>query len=612
MIKKYLKKGFVYYLLASLLITGIFLYYIQGDSIIDRIDGWGWLFFVTSCISHSALLTLALLLVFYLPLVLIRRHNIAAILFVGSVSLLTVISFVNMQVYKIYRFHINGFILNMLTGPNAADIFQFDSALYFREGLMLIFLIVLCIVLWFVANKLAKLMHKVLVCSFIIFIIAITLIANGLHVYGVFVVKPSIMLTSRLVPYYFPLAMNDLLIDMGIERHVVDDNVDISFGDLQYPLNPLTFTSSDSTKTNIIFILIDSWSKRSLTEETMPNLWSMSMQENYYANHISCSNGTRSSVFGLFTGLQPYYWPSFEASHTSPLLIDRLLSLGYDFRSYPSATLDSPPFSTVLFHEVPNLRTETLGNSPYQRDSVIAADFVKDIPALAKRNCPFFAFVFFDMPHGLTYPVDKPKYFTPAWDYADYSILNNDTPVEPFWNLYRNLCHATDQLIGDVINQLKACNLYDNSLIIITGDHAQEFNENHKNYWGHSGNFSQYQIGVPMIVHKPGFEAPIKFFHRTTHYDIVPTIMHDYLGVSSPLEYYCVGKTLDDESPRLWHFLGNELQYAFLLEKDTILTKEGDGWIEVTDAAMNPIDNYHINPKKFERVVNDLNRFFKK
>jgi hypothetical protein len=27
---------------------------------------------------------------------------------------------------------------------------------------------------------------------------------------------------------------------------------------------------------------------------------------------------------------------------------------------------------------------------------------------------------------------------------------------------------------------------------------------------------------------------------------------------------------------------------------------------------MNPIDNYHINPKKFERVVNDLNRFFKK
>ncbi len=606
------KKGLIYYALASLFIASIFLFYIQGDSIVGRIDGWGWLFFMSSCVSHSALLVLPLFLVFYLPLVLFQKQKMAASFFIGMVSMLAALAFVNMQVYKIYRFHINGFILNMLTGPNAGDIFQFDAALYLQEGGLLLLLVGLSIGLWFLAVRLAKTLRMVYVRCTLLFFLVMLLLANGMHAYGAFVVKPSILLTSRLVPYYFPISMSSLLTKMGVERHTMDTDMDISGGDLQYPIHPLSVAKNDSARTNIVFILIDSWSKRALTEETMPNLWSLSLQESYFNNHVSCSNGTRYSVFGMFTGLQPYYWPTFQASHTSPLLIDQLLAQGYDFRAYPSATLESPPFASVLFQKVPNLRVETKGNSPYGRDSVIAADFVHDIPLLSKQKKPFFAFVFFDMPHGLTYPTDKPKHFTPAWDYADYAVLRNDMPVEPFWNLYRNLCYVTDQLIGKVIAQLKACHLYDNSLIVITGDHSQEFNENHKNYWGHSGNFTQYQIAVPLIVHQPGQKEPVRYAHRTTHYDFVPTLMHNYLGVTNPFEDYSVGRLLTDASPRHWQFVGNELRYAFLLEKDTILTKEGSGWIEVTDAHLNPVDNYHINPKQFEKVVEDLNRFFKK
>ena len=223
---------------------------------------------------------------------------------------------------------------------------------------------------------------------------------------------------------------------------------------------------------------------------------------------------------------------------------------------------------------------------------------------------PFFAFLFFDMPHGLIYPADRPQRFKPAWQYADYAKLNNDTPVEPFWNLYRNLCYATDSLVGLVINGLKREHLYDNTVVLLTGDHAQEFNENHKNYWGHSSNFSRYQTAVPLLMHIPGRE-PATYSHRTTHYDFAPTIMHDYLGVKNAPEEYSAGRLLTDTAPRTWHFVGNELRYAFLLERDTILTKEGAGWIEVTDADMNPIQDYHIQPKKFEKAISNLNRFFR-
>lgn len=604
------KTGFIYYLLASLFIGLLFSAYIIGDTVASQIDGWGWLFFLTSCLSHAALLVLALYLVAFLPWTLLRLRRLAATLFVVSVSVLGMLGFVNMQVYKIYRFHINGFILNMLTGPNPGDIFQFDGALLRQEGLLLAVIAAISVALWVAAGRLASHWGKK-TCAWGAGLVAVLLLtANSLHVYGAFVVKPSILLTARLVPYYFPLSMSSTLERMGIERHTLDiDDSSGGKGELQYPLHRLT-TSSDAPKTNIMFILIDSWSKRALTQECMPEIWQLAQNEQYYDNHVSSSNGTMYSVFSIFTGLQPYYWPAFQGSHQSPLLIEQLLAQGYDFHLYPSATLKSPPFHRVLFQHVPNLRTDTEGESPYERDCRIASDCIKDLPAMAESGKPFFTFLFFDMPHGLTYPADRPQYFSPAWLYADYAALNNDTPVEPFWNLYRNLCHATDSLVGCVVSELKRQQLYDQTLVILTGDHAQEFNENHKNYWGHSSNFSQYQIGVPLIVHQPGSSAST-FAHRTTHYDIVPTLMHDYLGVTNPIDDYSCGHQLNDSTPRLWHFVGNELRYAFLIENDTILTKEGAGWIEVTDAQMNPVKDYHVRPRLFEKAIRNLNRFFK-
>jgi hypothetical protein len=47
------------------------------------------------------------------------------------------------------------------------------------------------------------------------------------------------------------------------------------------------------------------------------------------------------------------------------------------------------------------------------------------------------------------------------------------------------------------------------------------------------------------------------------------------------------------------------------VEGDTILTKEGAGWIEVTDAQLNIVNDYRINPKAFDSAIKNLNRFFK-
>ncbi|MBQ3753547.1 MAG: DUF3413 domain-containing protein [Prevotella sp.] len=186
------KTGFVYYLLASLYIGLLFSAYIIGDTVASQIDGWGWLFFLTSCLSHAALLVLVLYLVAFLPWALLRLRRLAATLFVVSVSVLGMLGFVNMQVYKIYRFHINGFILNMLIGPNPGDIFQFDGALLRQEGLLLAVIAAISVALWVAAGRLARHWGKK-TCAWGTGTVALLLLtANSLHVYGAFVVKSSI------------------------------------------------------------------------------------------------------------------------------------------------------------------------------------------------------------------------------------------------------------------------------------------------------------------------------------------------------------------------------------------------------------------------------------
>ena len=607
---KLIQKGLWYYVWATLLLALLLMAYIWGDPVVQAMDWQGCFFFLASCVGHAAVVMLAVWLVCFLPWALLRLGRTAMGLLAGATALMGMLTFVNMQIYKIYRFHFNGFILNMLTGPNAGDIFDFDTKLVATEVALLLLVAGVAVALVPLAALSARRWPVSRLRWGVGLLAGCLVAANAYHIYASFVAKPSVMMSSRIIPYYFPLSASSMLQRMGFERHVVEAGGGANgSGELNYPLAPLQ-TDSLTERPNIVLVLIDSWSKRSLTDECMPQLSQLAREEQYYANHVSCSNGTRYAVFGLFTGVQPYYYTAFEAARVSPLLVDRLLQLGYDFRAYPSASLKNPPFHRLLFQHVPGLRTETEGTSSYERDLRIKDDFIADLPTLKQSARPFFSLVFFDLLHAYSLPKELLGRFQPSWEYGDFARLNNDMDPTPFWNLYRNSAYQTDLMIAEIVEALRAQGLYDETLLFITGDHSQEYNENHKNYWGHNSNFSTYQIGVPLIVHIPG-QAPARHTHRTTHYDFVPTLMHDHLGVANPPADYSAGRLLNDSTPRLWHFVGNELRYAFLVEGDTILTKEGNGFVEVTDAQLNLAPDYRIKPREFDQAIKSLNRFFR-
>lgn len=572
----------------------------------------GWLFFITSCISHAAMFALIPYLL-SLIFTFCRCTKTARIVQIVGIVLLCIINYLNSQVYAIYHFHINGFVLSMVFGEGAGEIFNFDIMLYLKE--IALFLVVAAIVIgvWYVSYLLWKKRQKAYAWTIAGCIIGCTLFAHLCHIYGAFYQQPSVMKSSALLPYYFPTTSNGLLLKLGCtppRESMIQMNGKQS-ADIQYPIQPLQKEKMNpDSLPNIIFILIDSWNTRSLTAECMPNAYQFAQQNQWFSNHVSGSNGTRSGVFSLFFGLSCYYWESFDPAHIQPLFIKRLQELSYEIQTYPSATFADPPFGRVIFGGVPGIHTETKGNTPLERDTRIAEEFISDSQQHKKSGKPFFSFLFFDLPHSFGLPTDKNKRFQPAWAYADYTKLSNDMDPTPFWNMYRNCCYQDDLLLGRIFETLKKEGLMDNTIIILSGDHSQEFNENHHNYWGHNGNFSKAQIGVPMIWHVPGVK-PQKFMHRTTHYDVVPTLMKNHLGVKNNPADYSMGRMMMDKTPRLWHVVGSNLNYAFIINNDTILEKTADGALDVYDAHMNPVKNYHLPAKQFDQAIKQLNRFFK-
>ena len=604
-----IKTGFVYFLLSSVLLALVFLTYLLRAASWAFMDAGGWVYYAASCWSHAALFAVLPFLLLYLPAALLKapRGVCGGLMCAGEVLVVTVFV-VNAFVYNLYHFHINGLVIDLLTGPGATEIFVFSPWLYAKIGLYLLAIVALCAALWWLAVRIRGGRHQWR--NGLLTLLGVTLLAQGMHIYAAATLKLSVLESTDYLPYYFPLRMNSTFEKWGwIDGDALSLTQFSSEGaSVAYPVHPLQVTPPDSLL-NIVIIGIDSWNYRTMTPECTPNIYAFAQESENYTQHISSSNGTRGGIFGLFTGVTSYYWDSFEYANIQPLLVTELLRQGYDVQTYPSATFTGPPFAKMLFADVKNLNVTTEGKTVYDRDCQLTRNFLRDLDRHDGQR-PFFSFLFYDLPHAIELSKDKLYHFQPSWDYADYTKLNNDLDPTPFFNLYRNCVWTVDSLAGQVIGALKERDLLRNTVVMITGDHGQEFNENHKNYWGHWANYSRPQTGVPMIYYYPGCQAGDRHY-RTTHYDVSTTLLKQILGVQNPPEDLSMGKMLQDSTSRDWHVVGNDLFYAFILNDGTIIEKRGAGNVVVFDKQMNQLDDYPLNAKQLNDAIIRLNRFYK-
>jgi len=210
----------------------------------------------------------------------------------------------------------------------------------------------------------------------------------------------------------------------------------------------------------------------------------------------------------------------------------------YQKKAFTSARFSYPEFDKTLFS---NFKKEELQSyskgEGWERDRKNVTDLISFID---QATGPFFGFMFFESAHA--------NYYFPAEsviekDYLeDFDYLVTDIPanIKQIKNRYINASHHLDSQIARVFHYLEKTNKLDNTIVIITGDHGEEFLE--KGRWGHNSTFSQEQIRVPLVIHHPEMKMkPVSAM--TSHIDLPATILN-ILGINDDPSHYSYGQDL--------------------------------------------------------------------
>lgn len=121
-----------------------------------------------------------------------------------------------------------------------------------------------------------------------------------------------------------------------------------------------------------------------------------------------------------------------------------------------------------------------------------------------KAADPFFAFLLL---------MDTHNDYAPKEGFPDYG----SRPVD----LYAHNIHYVDYFMSELVAWLKEIGEYDNTVIILTSDHGEEFKEHESTLHGH--NFFEEVLRVPIIMKLPNI-APKEIETPVLNSDIFPTI----------------------------------------------------------------------------------------
>ena len=343
-------------------------------------------------------------------------------------------------------------------------------------------------------------------------------------------------------PFYKPMTSKRLFRKLGITDFEQPPQAAIPSGGnraLFYPSEPLVCPAP--THQNVLLIVVDAWRGDHLDAKFTPNIARLVPESLRFEHHVSGGNVTRFGIFSIFYGLPGNYWFPVLGHQTPPVMMSELVRQQYELKILGSAPLVHPEFDRTIFSGIPGLRLKTPGDTPWARDRRVAADMVEFLSDPARAAKPFFGFLWLNSVHSYSIPPDYPLPFRPSWEQVNHMALGPDFDRTPYLNRYRNALHFVDAEVGKVLEALRRSGRMDDTLLIVTSDHGEEFNDSGKNYWGHNGNFSPYQVHVPLLVRGPGWQRGGAVSYLTSHNDLAPTVLTDALGCTTPSSAYSSG-----------------------------------------------------------------------
>jgi membrane-anchored protein YejM (alkaline phosphatase superfamily) len=460
----------------------------------------------------------------------------------------------DVRVFSFFKFHINALVINFLTTEGASDSLRLGMATWAT------YLVVGLLVIGGEMVLAGKVIYKGKSFSWLRFeiwpvvlgLLLVVLADKGLYAYADLTNRAPVLSLARFYPLYGRITVKHLAekwfgYRLNREKEVALSETGKS---LKYPLAPLTF-SPNSPRYNVVLLAVEAFRWDMLTPEVTPHLDEFAQQNIRFVNHFSGGNGTRFGLFSMLYGLYGSLWHPFLAARQGPVLIDALRERDYRFLILSSTRLTFPEFRKTAFIKIPeSILDEHAEPESWKRDRVLIDQFHQFLDRTPATQ-PFFGFVFFNSSHPFyQYPKEFEKFGPVTGPEVNYMSGLTPSKVQGLKNRYKNALYYEDALVQQVIDDLKQHGMFDNTILIIAGDHGEEFAEN--GYFSHNSAFDDYQIKSALVMKIPGV-APQTVTNMTSHLDFVPTIL-TLLGCTSPPATYSHGRYILSTEPRSFVF----------------------------------------------------------
>ncbi len=189
--------------------------------------------------------------------------------------------------------------------------------------------------------------------------------------------------------------------------------------------------------------------------------------------------------------------------------------------------------------------------------------------------------------------------------YAHYNKIHDQMTLEDFLYLidkYDGEIYYTDFFLGKLFQKLKDLGLYDDSIIVLTSDHGENFLD-HKAYNVGHGELYDEIVKVPLIIKAPSFPKNQVIEAQVESIDIMPTVL-ELLDISIPVR-------VDGESlvelvrigsyDSVFAFSQRDHEYKMIRSKDWKLLHRSQSHLELYDLINDPREQFNLFDEKSER-----------
>jgi len=300
---------------------------------------------------------------------------------------------------------------------------------------------------------------------------------------------------------------------------------------------------------NVLLIVVDTLRADHLSaygyaRDTSPALAELAEEGVRFDRAYAAAPWTKPSVASIFTGQYPHRHGLNFVLATLPAsaqtLAERLSQAGFATAGVVSHGFVGPKNGFDQGFEVYDAH-EAKGHSHVSTVGVTERA-LKLLDGLAERERPFFLFVHYFDPHYeyrrhpqygyASGPVGRLRGGESIHDLRKMGPSLSAEEVEFLESVYDEEIRFTDAGIGRLLAALAKRGLEDDTLVIVTADHGEEFFS--RGWLGHTRTLYEEVIHVPLVIRVPGgggrgraVGAPVSLV------SLAPTIL-DYLGIDAP------------------------------------------------------------------------------